>query len=132
MGVKGAIVGRSGQFLSIVLVWGILFWGQTRSLIDWSRYFFQKTEIDAPPPSPPPPHTHTHAHTVRKGKVLAWDYHLVLADILVVVSPSLFRHVSPTSLRIFTGKKLTKIKLHCKRKIQIWTFESLVHQINSF
>ena len=32
-------------------------------------------------------------------------------------------------LRIFTGKKRPKIRL---RKIQIWTFGSLVHQITSF
>ena len=34
--------------------------------------------------------------------------------------------------RILTGKKHTKIKLQHLRKIQIWTFGSLVHQINSF
>ena len=32
-------------------------------------------------------------------------------------------------LRIFTGKKRPKIRL---RKIQIWTFGSLVHQVTSF
>ena len=29
-----------------------------------------------------------------------------------------------------TGKKHPKIELHRLRKIRIWTFESLVHQIN--
>ena len=35
-------------------------------------------------------------------------------------------------LRILTGKNYPKIKLQCLRKIQIWTFGSLVHEINSF
>ena len=35
-------------------------------------------------------------------------------------------------LEILTGKKHPKIKLQCLRKIQMWTFRSLVHQINSF
>ena len=35
-------------------------------------------------------------------------------------------------LRILTGKKHPKIKLQHLRKIRIWTFGSLVHQINSF
>ena len=35
------------------------------------------------------------------------------------------------TLRILTGKKHPKIKLPCLRKIRIWTFGSLVHQINS-
>ena len=35
-------------------------------------------------------------------------------------------------LRILTGKKHPKIKLQRLRKIRIWTFGSLVHQINSF
>ena len=35
-------------------------------------------------------------------------------------------------LRIFTGKKHPKIKLQRLREIQIWTFGSLVRQINSF
>ena len=35
-------------------------------------------------------------------------------------------------LRILTGKKHPKIKLQRLRKIQILTFGSLVHQINSF
>ena len=35
-------------------------------------------------------------------------------------------------LRILTGKKNPKIKLQHLRKIRIWTFGSLVHQINSF
>ena len=35
-------------------------------------------------------------------------------------------------LRILTGKRHPKIKLQRLRKIQIWTFGSLVHQINSF
>ena len=35
-------------------------------------------------------------------------------------------------LRILTGKNHPKIKLQRLRKRQIWTFESLVHQINSF
>ena len=35
-------------------------------------------------------------------------------------------------LRILTGKKHHKIKLQRLRKIRIWTFGSLVHQINSF
>ena len=35
-------------------------------------------------------------------------------------------------LRILTGKKHPKIKLQRLGKIRIWTFESLVHQINSF
>ena len=36
------------------------------------------------------------------------------------------------NLRILTGKKHPKIKLQRLRKIQILTFGSLVHQINSF
>ena len=35
-------------------------------------------------------------------------------------------------LRILTGKKYPKIKLLHLRKIRIWTFKSLVLQINSF
>ena len=35
-------------------------------------------------------------------------------------------------LRILTGKKHPKIKLQHLRKIWIWTFGSLVHQINFF
>ena len=35
-------------------------------------------------------------------------------------------------LRILTGKKHPKIKLQRLRKIRIWTFGSLVRQINSF
>ena len=35
-------------------------------------------------------------------------------------------------LRILTGKKYPKIKLQRLRKIQIWIFGSLVHQINLF
>ena len=35
-------------------------------------------------------------------------------------------------LRILKGKKCPKSKLQCSRKIQIWTFGLLVHQINSF
>ena len=35
-------------------------------------------------------------------------------------------------LRILKGKKRPKSKLQRSRKIQIWTFGSLVHQINSF
>ena len=34
--------------------------------------------------------------------------------------------------RILTGNKHPKIKLEHLRKIQIWTFGSLVHQIDSF
>ena len=34
-------------------------------------------------------------------------------------------------LRILTGKKHPKIKLQRLQKIRIWTFGSLVHQINS-
>ena len=33
-------------------------------------------------------------------------------------------------LRILTGKKHRQIKLQCLQKVRIWTFESLVHQIN--
>ena len=36
------------------------------------------------------------------------------------------------TLRILTSKKHPKIKLQRLRKIRIWTFGSLVHQINSF
>ena len=36
------------------------------------------------------------------------------------------------TLRILTGKKHCKIKFQRLWKIQIWTFGSLVHQINSF
>ena len=36
------------------------------------------------------------------------------------------------TLRILTGKKHPKMKLQRLRKIRIWTFESLVQQINSF
>ena len=36
------------------------------------------------------------------------------------------------SFRILTGKKHLKLKLKCLRKIRIWTFRLLVHQINSF
>ena len=36
------------------------------------------------------------------------------------------------TLRILTGKKHPKMKLQYLRKIRIWTFESLVQQINSF
>ena len=35
-------------------------------------------------------------------------------------------------LRILTRKKHPKIKLQRLQKIRIWTFGSLVHQINSF
>ena len=35
-------------------------------------------------------------------------------------------------LRILTGKKRPKIKLQRLRKILVWTFGSLVHQINTF
>ena len=35
-------------------------------------------------------------------------------------------------LRMLTGKKHPKMKLQRLRKIQIWTFGSLVHKINSF
>ena len=35
-------------------------------------------------------------------------------------------------LRILTGKKHPKIKLQRLRKIRLWTFGSLVHQINYF
>ena len=35
-------------------------------------------------------------------------------------------------LRILTGKNHPKIKLQRLRKIRIWTFGLLVHQINSF
>ena len=35
-------------------------------------------------------------------------------------------------LRILTWKKHHKITLQRLRKIRIWTFASLVHQINSF
>ena len=35
-------------------------------------------------------------------------------------------------LRILTGKKHPKNKLQRLQKVQIWTFRSLVHQINSF
>ena len=35
-------------------------------------------------------------------------------------------------LRILTGKKHPKIKLQHLKNIRIWTFESLVHQGNSF
>ena len=35
-------------------------------------------------------------------------------------------------LRILTEKKHPKIKLQRLRKIGVWTFGSLVHQINSF
>ena len=36
------------------------------------------------------------------------------------------------TLRILTWKKHLKIKLQYLRKVRIWTFESLLHQINSF
>ena len=39
--------------------------------------------------------------------------------------------ISP-ELRILTGKEHPKIKLQRVRKIRIWTFGSLVHQIKSF
>ena len=35
-------------------------------------------------------------------------------------------------LRILTGKEHPKIKVQRLRKIRVWTFGSLVHQINSF
>ena len=35
-------------------------------------------------------------------------------------------------LMILTGKKHPKIKPQRQRKIGIWTYELLVHQINSF
>ena len=34
-------------------------------------------------------------------------------------------------LRIVRVKKHRQMKLHCLQKVQIWAFESLVHQINS-
>ena len=37
-----------------------------------------------------------------------------------------------TLLRILTGKKHSKVKIQRLRKIRIWTFASLVHQINPF
>ena len=40
--------------------------------------------------------------------------------------------ISKRYLRILTRKKHPKIKLQRLRKIQIWTFGSLVHKINSF
>ena len=40
--------------------------------------------------------------------------------------------VAESNLRILTEKKNPKIKLQRLRKIRIWTFGSLVHQINSF
>ena len=39
---------------------------------------------------------------------------------------------SNVTLRILTGKKHPKIKLQRLRKIRIWTFGSLLYQINSF
>ena len=41
-------------------------------------------------------------------------------------------HEYYVSFRILIGKKHPKIKLQRLRKIQILTFGSLVHQINSF
>ena len=35
-------------------------------------------------------------------------------------------------LRILTGKKHSKIKLQLLRKIRVWTFGSLVHQLTLF
>ena len=40
--------------------------------------------------------------------------------------------IKTIDLRILTGKKHPKIKLQQLRKIRIWKFGSLVHQINSF
>ena len=40
------------------------------------------------------------------------------------------REVGPI-LRILTGEKYPEIKLQRLQKIPIWTFGSLVHQINS-
>ena len=55
---------------------------------------------------------------------------------LVYVVGVLSAHVSPVfsqrSLRILIGKKHPKIKLQHLRKIRIWTFGSLLHQVNSF
>ena len=43
------------------------------------------------------------------------------------------RKVFHFELRILlTGKKYPKVKLQRLRKIQLWTFGSLTHQINSF
>ena len=38
----------------------------------------------------------------------------------------------PFHLRMLTGKKHPKIKLQRLQKVRIWTFGSLVYQINSF
>ena len=43
-----------------------------------------------------------------------------------------FVRLSRASLRILTGKKRPKVKLQRLRKIRIWIFGSLVHQINFF
>ena len=40
--------------------------------------------------------------------------------------------IAKIQLRIRTGKKHPKIKLQHLQKIRIWTFGSLLHQINSF
>ena len=56
---------------------------------------------------------------------------IVLKIFFKIQSPeSLFN--KDVDLRILTGKKNPKIKLQRLRKIRIWTFGSLVHQINSF
>ena len=65
---------------------------------------------------------------------------LILLKFLITCIPTTFHKYhsfeqninSVFHLWILTGKKHPKIKLQCLRKIQIWTFGSLVHQINSF
>ena len=50
---------------------------------------------------------------------------------MLAEASSLFMKAVKTLLRLVTGKKHNKIKLHRLRKLQIWTFGSLAHQINS-
>ena len=55
----------------------------------------------------------------------------IRVDIIISMRP-LQDASTEFDLRILTGKKLPKIKLQHLQKIQIWTLELLVHQINSF
>ena len=40
------------------------------------------------------------------------------------------QQVTPSNLRILTGKKNRQMKLQRLQKVRIWAFWSLVHQIN--
>ena len=79
---------------------------------------------------------HNSDHTLHVEFMFILFICFVIFSVLFLASWKIFVFKFPgnikTSLGILTGKKHPKIKLHCLQKIRIWTFESLVHQINSF